>query len=117
MMQLLFWLAAAALVALAHVKIDPLSVSGGAVLTIASILAVAWAYTRLCAPHCTMSNALGIGIVWLMLATLAEMIVTARIGHGWYALLGSPAHPLLRNVFLFVWVFAPACFARGEEEL
>lgn len=116
MMQLLFWLVAAILVAIAQVEIDPLSVPGGAVVTIASIFAVAWAYTRLCAPHCGISHALGVGIAWLVLTIVTEMVMTARLGHGWYALLGTPVHPLLRNVFLFVWVFAPAFFAHAEEE-
>ena len=115
-MQVLFWLAAAALVGAAHLEIDPLSIPGGAVLTLAAIFGAAWAYTRFCAPHCGISHALGVGIAWLVLAIVTEMAMTARLGHGWYALLGAPAHPLLRNVILFAWVFAPSFFARGEEE-
>lgn len=43
---------------------------------------------------------------WLVLAIVAEMPMSAHLGRDWYGLLGSPDHPLLRNVFLFVWVFA-----------
>ena len=112
----LFWLAAAALVGTAHVELDPLSVSGGSVATIASIFIAAYFYTRFCARQAGIAHALGVGIAWLVLAIVAEMAMTARLGHGWYALLGSPDHPLLRNLFLFVWVFAPAFFAHREEQ-
>lgn len=112
----LFWLAAAALVGTAHVELDPLSVSGGSVATIASIIVAAWCYTRFCARRAGVAHALTVGIAWLVLAIAVEMAMTARLGHGWYALLGSPDHPLLRNLFLFVWVFAPAFFAHREDE-
>ena len=115
-MVLLFWLAAAALVGTVHIELDPLSPSGGAVATIAAVFVVAYCYTRVCARNAGTSHALGVGTAWLVLAIAAEIAMTSRLGHGWYALLGSPQRPLLRNVFLFVWVFAPAFFARGEIE-
>ena len=59
---------------------------------------------------------MGVGIAWLILAIVAEIAISSRLGHGWYALIGTPDHPLLRNLFLFVWVFAPALFARREAE-
>jgi len=111
---LLFWLAAAALVGTAHVELDPLSSSGGTVATIGAVFLVAYCYTRVCARNAGTSHALGVGTVWLVLAIATEIAMSSRLGHGWYALLGSPDRPLLRNVFLFVWVFAPAFFARGE---
>jgi hypothetical protein len=113
---LAFWLAAAALVGTAHVEIDPLSPTGGAVATIGAVFAVAYGYTRLCAPNAGISHALGVGTAWLVMAIAAEMAMSTWLGHGWYALLGTPDRPLLRNVFLFVWIFAPAFFARGEVE-
>jgi hypothetical protein len=100
----LFWLAAALLVAMA-----------GAFVKIAAIVAVAFAYTRLCARCAGMPYALGVGIAWLVLTIAAELLMTAHLGRGWFGLLGSPERPLLRNIDLFVWIFAPALFARGEE--
>ncbi|HET8775588.1 MAG TPA: hypothetical protein VFP80_17445 [Thermoanaerobaculia bacterium] len=109
-----FWIAAAGLVVTCHAGLDARSPSGCAVATIAAIAGVAYAYTRLCAPNAGASHALGVGIAWLVLAIVAEIAISARVGHGWYSLIGTPDRPLLRNVFLFVWVFAPALFAHRE---
>ncbi|HEX2831998.1 MAG TPA: hypothetical protein VHW00_03230 [Thermoanaerobaculia bacterium] len=112
---LLFWLIAVVLVIGGH-AVDRFSSSGGAAVAIAAIVVTAWLYTRLCACTAGSSHALGVGITWLVLTIVTEMAVTTRLGHGWYALIGSPARPLLRSVFLFVWVFAPALFAHRELE-
>lgn len=112
----LFWLAAAVLAASCHTKLDALSPSCGAVATILSIVGVAYAYVRLCARHAGVSHALGVGIVWLALAIVSEIAIGNRVGRGWYLLIGTPDRPLLRNVFLFVWIFAPALFANQEVE-
>ena len=101
---LLFWLIAAVLVVAAH----------SAVVTIVILFATAWAYMRF-AGQCGVTHALGVGIAWLVLSIAAEMALAERLGHGWFSLLGSPAHPLLRNLILFVWIFAPAFFAQGER--
>jgi hypothetical protein len=111
----LAWLAAALLVAVAHARLDRLSMPGSAAAVIGSILVMAYVYMRVWTRHADMTHALAVGIAWLALAIAAEVVVTSRLGHGWFALLGSPAHPLLRSVFLFVWVFAPALFARGGQ--
>ena len=112
----LFWIAAAVLVATCHAELDALSSSGAAVATIGVITVAAYAYTRLCAHQAGTSHALGVGIVWLVLAIVTEITISSRLGRGWYSLIGTPAHPLLRNLILFVWVFAPALFARREPE-
>jgi hypothetical protein len=112
----LFWLAAAVLVATAHLRIEPRSVAGGAAASIAAVFVSAYAYTRLCARRAGITHALSVGIAWLVLAITIELAMTANHGHGWYDLIGTPARPLLRNVFLFVWVFAPAFFAHREVE-
>ena len=112
----LFWIAAAALVATSHGKVDARSAAGGAVAAIGSVVAVAWLYTRMCARTAGVSHALGVGVAWLMLAIVTEIAVTNRIGRGWYLLIGAPDHPLLRNVQLFVWIFAPVLFAQREIE-
>lgn len=112
----LFWLIAAVLVAAIHAVLDPLSTWGSAIVTIPAIAAVACSYTHWCARTAGISHALGVGIAWLALAVIAELVVTARLGHGWYGLLTSPARPLLRNIDFFVWIFAPSLFARREAE-
>jgi hypothetical protein len=113
---LLFWTIAAALVAACHFGIETRWPAAGAAGAIVSVAAAAYAYMRLHARDRGTSHALGVGVAWLGLAIVAEVTISMRLGHGWYALLGSPAHPLLRNAFLFVWVFAPAAFAsRGLE--
>jgi len=111
----LFWGIAAVLVMLAHRNVDPLSPVAGAAATIAAILAAAYAYTRLTARSAGVTHALSVGITWLVLSILTELIIAARLRHGWFTLIGAPDNPLLRNVCLFVWIFAPALFARGDE--
>ena len=112
----LLWIAAAVLVATCHIELDARSGSAGAAAAIASIVVVAYAYTRLCARGAGIDHALGVGIAWLLLAIVVEITITSRIGHGRYSLIGTPDHPLLRNIFLFVWVFAPAAFAQRQAE-
>ncbi|HKO59291.1 MAG TPA: hypothetical protein VJ276_25720 [Thermoanaerobaculia bacterium] len=114
MLVFLFWIAAAVLAGACHLELDVLSPSSAAGATVGSIIVVAWLYTRLCARGAGISHALGVGIAWLVLAIVAEIAITSRIGHGWYSLIGTPDRPLLRNVFLFVWVFAPALFASRQ---
>lgn len=111
----LTWMGAAALVAAAHLGLDRFSMEGSSVVVITAITGMACVYMRLCADHAGVSHALAVGIIWLVLAIVMEIAVTTQLGHGWYALLGSPERPLLRNVFLFVWIFAPVAFARGVD--
>ena len=111
----LFWMLAAVLVFTIHIRVDPDWPRTGAVATIVTLLGTAYAYTRLVAPRAGISHSLGVGIAWLVLSIATEIAITTRVGHGWYSLLGSPDRPLLRNVFLFVWVFAPALFAWNED--
>lgn len=79
-----------------------------------SSLLAAYGYTRFCARHAGISHALGVGIAWLTLGISTELVMATRLGHEWDAVLGSPDLPLLRNVLFFVWIFAPAVFARRE---
>jgi hypothetical protein len=115
MLALLFWLIAAVLVVAAHIEIDPRSPAAAAAASIAALAATAYGYNRLVARHAGITHALGVGIAWLVLSIGVEITLATRLGHGWYSLLGSPAHPLMRNVYLFVWIFAPAFFAEREE--
>jgi len=112
----LFWILAAVLVMATRLMLDGVSPIASAVVTIAVIVAAAYAYTRLIAPRAGVTHALSVGITWLVLSLIAEITIAARIGHGWFTLIGSPDHPLLRNVYLFLWIFAPILFARGDGE-
>ena len=113
---LALWIATASVVAAAHLQLDARWPRAGALATSAAILVASWSYQRFRRHHRGFHHALGVGIAWLVLAIVTELVVTARLGHGWYALLGSPAHPLLRNVNLFLWIFAPSFFAHREVE-
>jgi len=110
----LFWGIAAALVATAHLKLDRVFPWGGAAVEIGALITVAFCYMRFVARQATVDHALLVGIIWLLLAIVGEITVASYVHHDWFALLGSPARPMLRNVFLFAWVFAPALFARSE---
>ena len=110
----LFWIAAAMLVMTARVSLDRVSPIASEAATIATIIATAYAYTRLIAPHAGVTHALSVGITWLVLSIVTELTIAVRLGHGWFTLIGSPEHPLLRNVYLFVWIFAPILFARAD---
>jgi len=110
----MFWTMAAGLVSAAHFRLDRVSPVGGAAVEIAVLIGVAFCYMRLIVPSATVDHALLVGIIWLLLTIVAEMLVGGFVHHGWFALLGSPARPILRNVFLFAWIFAPALFARRE---
>jgi hypothetical protein len=110
----LFWLIAAVFVVFAHM-IEPRSAAASALVTIGVLVATAFAYMRCFAGHCGVTHALGVGIAWLVLSIGVEIALATRLGHGWFSLLGSPSHPLLRNVILFVWIFAPSFFAQREE--
>jgi hypothetical protein len=108
----LFWLAAAGAAAAAQMNLGPIPAT---VATIAAILLAAYGYTRFCARQAGISHALGVGIAWLALSIISEIVLAAQLDRGWYAVLGSPARPLLRNLFFFVWIFGPALFARRED--
>ena len=109
-----FWLGAAMGAVTAQKELDPISPAGGAAATIVAIVLSACGYTRAFARYAGLSHALAVGMTWLLLGIVAEMTMTAHLGHAWYSILGPPAHPLLRDVLLLVWIFAPAVFARGE---
>lgn len=112
----LFWIIAAACVTAAHRALDPHSFAAASAATIAAVVVAAYGYTHLCAPHAGISHALGVGIAWLVLAIAIEIAMTTHLGHGWYALVGSPDRPLMRNISFFVWIFSPALFAQFKDE-
>jgi hypothetical protein len=110
------WMIGGAAVLAAHVALDSASPVAGAVAAIAAIGAAAYGYMRMFASGRGVTHALSVGAAWLAMSMAAEIMMASHLGHGWFTLIGSPTHPLLRNVYLFVWIFTPALFARGEEE-
>ena len=114
MLVILFWAAAACSVAAAQTYLLPISPAAATVATIAAILAAAYGYTRSCAPQAGITHALSVGSAWLMLGIAAEIAMESHLAHDWHAVLGSPDRPLLRNVFFFVWIFAPVLCARRD---
>ena len=96
------WIIAALLVALVPF----------AAAKIAIIVAAAFAYMTLGARRATIHHALAVGAAWLVLDIVVELAAAAHLHHAWTALLGSPAHPLVRLLLLITWVAAPALFAR-----
>lgn len=116
LLVMLFWIAAAGVSIAAQTHVHPRSPAAAAVATIAAILLGAYGYTRFCARQAGITHALGVGIAWLALSITTELVMATHLRHGWYAVLGSPDRPLLRNLFFFVWIFAPALFARREGD-
>ena len=112
----LFWIAAAGAVATAQTRLHPLSPAAATIATIAAIVLASYGYARFCARNAGITHALGVGAAWLVLGITTEVVMAARLAHDWSGVLGSPDRPLLRNVLFFVWIFAPALFARREVE-
>jgi hypothetical protein len=106
----LFWSAAASLVVLLNRFLQ----GSSPVLCVAAqtlaILAAAFLYMRFAASVCSVDHALFVGAAWLVLAIAAEISMTARTGHGWYEIIGSPASAL-RNILMFAWILAPSLFS------
>ena len=111
----LFWIAAAILVAVGHRILGPRWPLASAAGTIGALLLAACLYMRVATRQAEVSHALGVGIAWLALTIVTEIVITTYFGQGWFALLGPPDRPLLRNLLLFEWAFAPALFAQREE--
>jgi uncharacterized membrane protein YGL010W len=110
-----FWIVAALLVAIAHQKMYTASPVVAVAVEAVAIVATAGAYIRIAAPQSTLDHALFAGTVWVLLGIATEIAMTARSGHQWFALLGSPANGGLRCVLLITWVIAPALFVRHRE--
>jgi hypothetical protein len=85
------------------------------VIEVLAILIMAAAYMRIAVPEATLDHALFVGTAWVLLAIATELIMTARSGRQWFALLGTPANGGLRCVLLIAWLIAPALFVRSHE--
>jgi hypothetical protein len=108
------WIAAALLVAIANSELASSPVAA-VVIEVVAILIMAAAYIKIAAPEATLDHALFVGTAWVLLAIATELIMTARSGRQWSALLGTPANGGLRCVLLIAWLIAPAVFVRSHE--
>lgn len=109
---LLYWGMAAVLV----FGVDRTLASPGTAVAVktAAIILVALAYMRLTARKATLDHALFVGVTWLLLSIIAELLLSRHLHRSWFDLLGSP-DSALRNVLMFAWIGAPALFARQYE--
>jgi uncharacterized membrane protein YGL010W len=110
---LAFWSAAAVLVTMVDHALRPSPLCVAAKVLV--ILTAALAYVKLTASDATLEHALLAGVAWLVLGIIAELWMTSRSGHGWYAMLGAPGHTVVRDVLLAAWALAPALCVRGTR--
>lgn len=84
-------------------------------LKLTAIGGVAFLYVKFMR-HVTLDLALVTGIAWIALSIVTEVVAASYLGHGWYGLLGSPAHEAPRAVVMLAWAAAPAAFANARSE-
>ena len=108
----IFWAIAAIGVAAAHRIIGLASPGASTAVQIVVILAAAAAMTIVGPRGATLDQALFAGVAWALFSIIAEIVASTNLSHPWFALVGSPAHPMLRDLLLVTWIFAPALFAR-----
>ena len=113
-MTFVFWMAAASGVVIVRALLEGRSPGGSAMICALTIVVAAWLRSVACGRG-TAPFAMGVGIAWLLLSIAAELLMTLHLGRPWTALLGPPAHPLLRNLYLFAWIFAPPLFTRRDD--
>lgn len=115
-LALLVWIGAAVTVASANTAFAAMSTAAVVAAKAFAIVVFAYAYMR-ATRDCTLDHALLVGVAWLFFGIMTEVIMSARTGHSWASLLGPASHPLARDVLLFVWLAAPALFARQQDEI
>jgi len=115
-MVVLFWIIAALIVAWAEGTLGHASPVACVAVKTCAIVMVAFMYMRLAAIEVSLDHALLVGVTWLLLAMVAEIVETQHLRHEWFELLGSP-DSALRNVLMIAWIVAPALFARNGEGL
>lgn len=108
------WMVAAALVLAANYWIEPRSAEVDGVVKVAALVLVGFGYMRVMRES-TLEHALLVGSAWLSLAVVVEVFEASTKGRGWFDLIGSPAHPIIRTVLLIAWVGAPALFVRTRS--
>ena len=112
----LFWAVAALAVCGTHRVLDAASWQTSFAVKVGAIVVAGYAYIRFTARDATLHHGLGVGVMWLLFAIIAEVAIGAAGGTQWTVLLGAPSRPFLRNVMLFIWITAPALFARRRYE-
>jgi len=95
-----------------HNSLEPVSPARWPHGEVVIIMTMAFVPMRLVAREASIGDALLIGVAWLSVSIMTEMIAAAFLSHGWFPLIGSLARPLLRNVLLVAWTASPELFAR-----
>jgi hypothetical protein len=111
-LMLLFWILAALLVVGLPHLFSFTSAFATATVKVMAIVLAGCGYMKVDRGAASLDRALIAGAVWLLLDIVTEAGVAARLGRGWFELIGSPAVPLLRTWLLVTWIAAPALFAR-----
>jgi hypothetical protein len=114
-LMILFWAVAAVLVTIAHRTINPSYPIDAVLAKICAIGLAAFGYFKFTAREATINHALMVGMAWIVMSIATEITATILGGRGWFALLGTPVDPVLRDILLFVWVGAPALFVRARS--
>ena len=105
-----FWAIAIVIISVASVLPPVLSMwVRAAVICIASGIAA-----RRLAPDGDVDKTIAIGLLWLALSIVAEVIVAGATGRPFALLLGSTGHPLVRGLTLLLWVATPSLFVRCD---
>lgn len=108
------WVVAAALVLAANTWLEPFSPAVDGAVKVGALVVVGFGYMRFMRES-TLEHALLVGSAWLALAVGVEVFEASTTGQGWFDLIGSPAHPVIRTVLLIAWVLAPAIFVRTRS--
>jgi hypothetical protein len=111
-LMLLFWILAALFVVVLPHLFGLASPFATATLKVMAIVLAGCGYMKADRGAASIDRALIAGAMWLLLDIVVEAGVAARLGRGWFELIGSPAVPLLRTWLLVTWIAAPALFAR-----
>jgi hypothetical protein len=108
------WMLAAALALASNYFLEPISPVLDGVVKVGVLVLAGFGYMRVMRES-TLEHALFVGSVWLTMAVVVEVFEASTTGHGWFDLLGSPAHPVIRTVLLIAWVGAPALFVKTRS--
>ncbi len=112
--SLFFWVITAGAVAAAHRFLEPHSPVACLALSFLAIITMAFAYMRLVAREATIDQALFVGLGWVTLAILVEVIDVSRFSTT-YPLFGSPSHEVFRDLLVIAWLAAPVLFVRRRS--
>jgi hypothetical protein len=115
-MTVVFWALAAVLVFEADRMTTGIAATGAALIKVAVIVAMAWAFIRFAAPWATVNDAALAGLAWFAMGVAAEISMAAMMGRGWFVLLGAPTSAVARAILLMAWAGAPALFARHSQD-